>query len=50
MRDASLVAAKLGYRSTPFAVIVDAEGRVAASAPAGRNVPREVVAALVRVR
>jgi hypothetical protein len=41
--DAAMVAEKLGYRSTPFAVVLDARGRVAASYPAHQNVPPEVL-------
>lgn len=46
--DAGLLAAKLGHRATPFAVVVDARGRIAASFPAGRNVPHEQLLRLVR--
>lgn len=45
--DASLVAGKLGYTRTPFALVLDARGRITGSFPAGQNVPPEVVAALV---
>lgn len=47
MSDASLVAGKLGVRGTPFAVVLDANGRVAASFPAGQNVPVEVLSRMV---
>jgi hypothetical protein len=45
--DAEILAGKLGYVSTPFAVVLDSSGRVAASFPAGQNVPPEVVSRLV---
>lgn len=45
--DAGLVAGKLGYTRTPFALVLDSRGRVAGSFPAGENVPPEVVATLV---
>lgn len=45
--DAEILAGKLGYASTPFAVVLDRSGRVAASFPAGQNVPADVVARLV---
>lgn len=44
---ASLVAGKLGYTHTPFALVLDSRGRIAGSFPAGQNVPPEVAAALV---
>ncbi|HEX8693823.1 MAG TPA: hypothetical protein VF746_15480 [Longimicrobium sp.] len=46
--DAGIVAEKLGYRSTPFAVVLDRRGRVAASFPAGQNVPPEILERFVR--
>lgn len=48
MLDARIVAEKLGYASTPFAVVLDREGRVAASFPGMQNVPAEALEALVR--
>jgi hypothetical protein len=45
--DAGVVAGKLGYTATPFAVVLDAGGRVAASFPAGQNIPPDMVATLV---
>lgn len=42
-RDASIVAEKLGYSATPFAVLFDHRGRVAATWPAGRAIPPEMV-------
>lgn len=42
-RNAGIVAEKLGYTSTPFAVVIDHGGRVAGSFPAAQNVPVEVV-------
>lgn len=46
--DAAIVAEKLGYRSTPFAVVLDRRGRVAASFPAGQNVPPKILERFVR--
>lgn len=46
-RDAAAVAEKLGYTSTPFAVVLDREGRVAASFSGSRNMPAEVLESLV---
>ena len=46
--DAAIVAEKLGYTATPFAVILDRRGRVAATFPASQNVAPEIVARLVR--
>jgi hypothetical protein len=43
LQDAAIVAEKLGYASTPFAVIFDRRGRVAAAFPAERNMPAEIV-------
>jgi hypothetical protein len=45
--DASLLGGKLGYTRTPFAIVLDGQGRIAASFPAGQNVPPEVVATLI---
>lgn len=45
--DASVLGGKLGYTRTPFAIVLDGRGRIAASFPAGQNVPPEVVATLV---
>lgn len=45
--DASLLGGKLGYTRTPFALLVDRQGRIAGSFPASQNVPREVLAAMV---
>jgi hypothetical protein len=42
-RHGGIVAEKLGYTSTPFAVMIDRGGRVAGSFPAGQNVPAELV-------
>lgn len=42
-RNAAIVAEKLGYTATPFAVMIDRGGRVAGSFPASQNVPAEVV-------
>lgn len=44
---AGLVAEKLGYTATPFALVLDRDGRVAGSYPAGQNVPPETLARLV---
>jgi hypothetical protein len=38
-RHASTVAERLGYTSTPFAILLDAEGRVAAAFPASGPIP-----------
>lgn len=46
-RDASLMAGRLGFRMTPFAVVLDVHGRVAASFPAGRNVPPEILSRMM---
>lgn len=46
-RNAGIVAEKLGYTSTPFAVVIDRAGRVAGSFPASRNVPVEVLAQII---
>ena len=46
-RDAAIVAERLGYETTPFAVILDGQGRVAGSFPANRNVPADVLAAII---
>lgn len=43
VRDAGIIAEKLGYDSTPFAVMIDRAGRVAGSFPASQNVPAEIV-------
>jgi hypothetical protein len=48
--DAQILAEKLGYVSTPFAVVLDKNGRVAGSFPASQNVPIEVLEALVAGR
>lgn len=45
--DASIVAEKLGYRLTPFVVVLDARGRVAGSFPADQNVPLATLQHLV---
>ena len=45
--DAAILGEKLGYTSTPFAIVLDVHGRLAASFPASQNVPAEVVARLV---
>lgn len=45
--DASLVAGKLGYTRTPFALVLDSRGRISGSFPAGQNVPPDIVATLV---
>ena len=47
-QDAAIVAEKLGYRATPFAVVLDRHGRVAATFPAEQNVAPEIVQRLVR--
>lgn len=47
--DAAILAEKLGYASTPFAVVLDRRGRVAASFPAQKNLPPEVVRLMVDV-
>lgn len=44
--DARIVAEKLGYASTPFAVVLDREGRVAGSFPGVQNVSLEALDAL----
>lgn len=45
--DAALVGERLGFRATPFAVVLDRHGRVAAAFPAGRAVPPEVLASML---
>jgi hypothetical protein len=47
-RDAALVAEKLGYHATPFAVVLDRQGRVAGSFPAGQNVPATIIERLIQ--
>jgi hypothetical protein len=42
-REAGIVAEKLGYTSTPFAVMIDRAGRVAGSFPASQNLPADIV-------
>jgi hypothetical protein len=49
-RDAAAVAEKLGHTSTPFAVVLDREGRIAASFSATQNMPVEVLENLVAGR
>lgn len=49
-REARIVAERLGYAETPFAVILDRNGRVAGSFPAGQNVPAQVVEGILRSR
>lgn len=44
--DAKSIARMLGFRSTPFAIVLDRHGRVAGAFPGGRNVPAE---ALIRL-
>lgn len=46
-RDAEIIAEKLGYTATPFAVVLDREGRVAGSFPAGQNVQAEALERLI---
>lgn len=46
-RDAAIVAERLGYRSTPFAVVLDAHGRVVASFPAGQEVPDDIIIGMI---
>ena len=46
-RNAEIVAEKLGYTSTPFAVMIDRGGHIAGSFPASENVPVEVVAQMI---
>ena len=48
VRDAAIVAERLGYTSTPFAVILDRQGRVAGAFPAQQNVPPEMLQAIAR--
>lgn len=50
MVDAQILAEKLGYASTPFAVVIDRNARVVGSFPASQNVPIEVLEALVAGR
>lgn len=45
--DAELIAGMLGHARTPFAVVLDARGRVAASYPATRTVPAEAIRRLI---
>ena len=45
--DARILGEKLGYTSTPFAIVLDREGRVAGSFPGIQNVPVEALEALV---
>lgn len=40
---AATVAERLGYARTPFAVVLDKQGRVVASFPAEQNIPAEVL-------
>lgn len=47
MLDARIVAEKLGYTSTPYAVVLDRQGRVAGSFPGLQNVPVEALEELV---
>lgn len=47
-RDAGVVAEKLGYTSTPFAVMIDRGGRVAGSFPASQNLPVDMVENVIR--
>jgi hypothetical protein len=44
--DARSIAQSLGFRSTPFAIVIDRRGRVAGAFPGGQSVPAE---ALVRL-
>jgi hypothetical protein len=44
---AAVVAARLGYTLTPFAVVLSPDGGIVASFPAGRNVPVEVLESLI---
>lgn len=46
-RDAGIVAEKLGYTSTPFAVTIDRGGRIAGSFPARQNLPANVAAEVI---
>lgn len=46
-RDAAIIGEKLGYTETPFAIVLDRQGRVTASFPAERNVPPSVLRQLV---
>lgn len=46
-QDAGRVAEKLGYASTPFAVVLDRHGRVAGSFPGLQNMPPEVLEQLI---
>ena len=48
--DAGGIGARLGYRRTPFAIVLDANGRVVASFPASQNVPPAVVRSLLHAR
>lgn len=45
--DAEVIAQRLGFRSTPFAVVFDHRGRVAGAFPGGRDVPAEALARLM---
>lgn len=45
--DAALVAQKLGYNSTPFAIVLNREGRVTASFPGKQNVPADALMPLI---
>lgn len=45
--DAAAVAEKLGHTSTPFAVVLDRNGRVAASASTLQNMPPELLQQLI---
>jgi hypothetical protein len=44
--DAEAIAQKLGFRSTPFAIVLDHRGRVATAFPASMNVPVDALARL----
>lgn len=48
--DAALLAEKMGYTSTPFAVVLDSRGRVAGSFAASRDVPPHLLSSLVHGR
>lgn len=41
--DARTVAMQLGFRSTPFAIVIDRSGRVAGAFPAAQNLPTDAV-------
>lgn len=45
--DARVIAQKLGFRSTPFAIVIDHRGRVAGAYPDGKNVPADALLRMI---